>query len=403
VKYKLSKNINVSSIDKDELDGLPEKYLHDYYVLYDEIKDREYLINPTIKYFLDKFDLPKTEREILVEVQADIKSNSSELEKTCSQFFKFLSKKKIIVPEDFVEPDPVEDPLFKEGEFIGDYEILEVLSIRQYVDIYLVKDQRTESTLVVKLLDRNKTIGDRGFAEELQELEREYLMLKKVNDITFISHVHDFHKQDNYAYLTLEYINGQSLSSFLHNSANLTESNCLEIIRNILNAFSLLHQRKLIHGDIHSSNVLITEERSLKVIDLGLSRNVEVEENELVKFGGVDFYMPPERINITSIKKHSKEPDLYSDVYQIGLLIYLVLYNTTPFDGFTWEDLARSIKEDTILFPDNSFVGFPVTEGLITIVKKCVEKEPLNRYKNASEILEGFRALSIEEKVLQVN
>jgi serine/threonine protein kinase len=103
--------------------------------------------------------------------------------------------------------------------------------------------------------------------------------------------------------------------------------------------------------------------------------------------------MPPERINTTSIKKYLKEPDLYSDVYQIGLLMYLVLYNTLPFDGFIWEELATNIKEANAVFADVSFLNVPVPEKLILILQKCLQKIPYERYKDAAEILADFKKL----------
>src|SRR3954471_23141204 len=89
VKFKLSKNITVSEIDPED-EAVPEQYLQDHYVLYDQLKDREFLINGTIRYFLEKFSTAKDELEILQEVQQELGSNSSELQATCSTFFKFL-------------------------------------------------------------------------------------------------------------------------------------------------------------------------------------------------------------------------------------------------------------------------------------------------------------------------
>jgi serine/threonine protein kinase len=162
------------------------------------------------------------------------------------------------------------------------------------------------------------------------------------------------------------------------------------MIEEILTAFSLLHQSNLIHGDIHPSNILVLEDKTVKIIDLGLSRNVQVENNEVVKFGGISFYMPPERINISSVKKYMKEPDLFSDVYQVGVIIYLILYNTTPFKGFIWEELSQNIKTTDAVYPDVSFLNYPVPEQLINIVKKCLNKNPLERYANATEILADY-------------
>ncbi|MDQ3844013.1 MAG: protein kinase, partial [Bacteroidota bacterium] len=133
-------------------------------------------------------------------------------------------------------------------------------------------------------------------------------------------------------------------------------------------------------------------------IDLGLSRTTEKDKNKVLKFGGVDYYMPPERINISSAKKYTTEPDLYSDVYQIGLLIYLVLYNDLPFGGFIWEELAQSIKEDAVVYPELSFLNYPVSRELITLMEKCLRKNPEERYPSATEILEDFRKFMLLEK-----
>jgi serine/threonine-protein kinase len=98
---------------------------------------------------------------------------------------------------------------------------------------------------------------------------------------------------EQHPYIILEYINGNSLHRFLKETHLLTKTICFRIIKDILQAFSSLHKKKLIHGDIHSSNILITEDSSVKIIDMGLTVNVEeIEKNELVKFGGVIFYMP---------------------------------------------------------------------------------------------------------------
>lgn len=165
-----------------------------------------------------------------------------------------------------------------------------------------------------------------------------------------------------------------------------------------------MHESKLIHGDIHSSNILITEDNCVKIIDMGLTVNVEeIEKNELVKFGGVIFFMPPERINITTVNKYSKQPDLCSDVYQIGLLIYLVLYKKKPFNGFIWEELADNIKNRNPTFSDNSFLNYEIPEGIINLVKKCLAKNPADRFRNAAEILEDFEMHLFTERKILVN
>jgi len=113
--------------------------------------------------------------------------------------------------------------------------------------------------------------------------------------------------------------------------------------------------------------------------------------------------MPPERINTTTINKYSKCPDLLSDVYQIGLLIYLILYNRTPFKGFIWEELANNIKTAQPSFPDTSFINYKVPEGVVNIVKRCLAKKPAERFRNANEILESFEKYTLKETSTVVN
>jgi serine/threonine protein kinase len=105
--------------------------------------------------------------------------------------------------------------------------------------------------------------------------------------------------------------------------------------------------------------------------------------------------MPPERINATTVNKFTSEPDFFSDVYQLGLMIYLIWYNTEPFSGYVWEDLAYNIKNREADFPPFSFSGFPIRNQLINVVKKCLSKKPSKRYAGAEEIYKALLNITI--------
>ena len=404
MKFKLSKNIAVTSITESEEFEVPLQYKNDHYILYDQRRDKDFLINSTVKYYLDKFSFPKTQAEVLQEIAEDVQGKTTQLEEACATFFNFLCKKNILIPENTVETENIAEPVYKEGDNIDEGTIVEVLSERDYVDIYRAVNTSTGFAYVIKSLNSNKTNNQQRYQKELVELEREYLALKSVDHIPSVCKAYSFYKGDELnAYITLEYIEGKSLSTFLNDAEGLHEADCLRLIEHILHAFSLLHNSKVIHGDIHSSNIMVLENKSIKIIDLGLSRNVETDKNEVLSFGGVNFYMPPERINITSSKKYLKEPDLYSDVYQIGLLMYLVLYNNLPFDGFIWEELAVNIKETDAVFADMSFLNYRVSDTLILIIQKCLNKVPAERYRSASDIFEDFKKLVLKKTEQHVN
>jgi serine/threonine-protein kinase len=391
-KYKLSKYITITGIDEANYENIPGPYQKDYFHLYDVIYKKCFLINGTINYFLNKFHTPATEADVIKEIHEELNSNGKEIEDTCSAFFKYLCRRNILVPEENEEIVFEGKPVYKEGDVIGNWNIVEVLSDKRSVDIYKAVDKKTHLVSVIKLLNRNKIADPHKYKKKEERLEREYSLLQKAKGITAISKAYGLSKDENQnAYIVLEFIKGKGLSDFLNDLESFPGQDMNLLMQNILEAFASLHQKNLIHGDIHPHNIMTDDDKTVRIIDLGFSRNAETEKNEILKSGGVNYYMPPERINISSVKKYSKEPDMYSDVYQIGLLLYLIVYNSVPFKGFIWEELAQNIKEQIINYPEISFWNEPVSTNLINILKKSLNKEPSERYADACSILKDFK------------
>jgi tRNA A-37 threonylcarbamoyl transferase component Bud32 len=400
IRYRLSKNFCI--LDPAAFSGAdtPAQYQQGYYVLSDENRDKSFLINDTIKYFIDKFSLPKTQAEVLQEVALDVKTDIQVIRRKCSSFLTFLRQRKIVVPEDWVEAEIPRQALFQPGDFIGDLCVSELIADKKYVDIYLVRDPADDQPYVIKLLNCRKFKHKRKYLEEELALRHEYEMLQKVKHIPFICQAYGLEAEAKPgAYLKLEYIRGRSLSRHLRQAENLDQAACYAIIHNMLQTFSMLHESKLIHGDIHPANIMVKEDNSIKVIDLGLSLPVDVDRLEVVNFGGVIYYMPPERINISSFNKFSKKPDYYSDVYQIGLIMYFILYRREPFSGFIWEELSANIKGNKITFPERSCQDFPVPGQLIKIIKKSTIKTRGRRYPSATAVLKDFQRKILKTQV----
>ncbi len=391
IKYTLSQNISITAISDYGIECVPEKFHADHFVLYHEIKKREFLINPSIKYFLDKFTTPHPLSEVINSVKQELNTDSHEVEKVCNEFFDFLLTKKIIVEEGVIEKIVEKSLLFKEGDVVDRLIIQTLISNRKEVALYKVSDQVSQSDFVLKILLKGKTKDDTEFSNETGWLEREYALLQRMSHIPAMCKAFSFDKNEALAYIQLEYIKGKSLNSFLDDIEGFELEVALTFLSRMIAPFAAMHQSDLIHGDIHSSNILVIENMEVKIIDLGFSSLAELEKDQLMKSGGVTFYMPPERINLTSVKKYkSSSANLRSDVYQVGLLMFLTVYKILPFSGFIWEELATNIQEAGIDFSTVSFSGYPVPENLISIMKKCLERNPVDRYANASFILKDF-------------
>ena len=404
IKHCLSPCVTITAAKADNDYKIPDKFQDGYFVLQHENKESDYLINPTIHFFLQKFLLPHTLYEVIEGIKIELNTYSPELDETCKTFFQFLVRKKILVEEGTEKINVSNDPFFNTGDTIDDMLVENILSLRGYVDIYQTIEKNTGAKYAVKCTNRKKMKDEYSFTVALAELEREYLLLKRASHIPNICKVISFVKKaPELAYICLEFINGKSLNSHLKKAINITPEDVLQIMEGILQPFAALHNSKIIHGDIHSSNIIVSENNVVKIIDLGFSRIAELEKDQLIKHGGVTFYMPPERINTTSVKKFAKAPDLRSDVYQIGLLLYLTLFNSLPFDGFIWEELAENIQSTAVSFPQTTITGEESDEKMTNIIAKCLSKEPTDRYVNAGAVYDDFKNNVLAKKALVAN
>ncbi len=404
IKYKKSLNIEITAVAECEFDNIPPKYISDYFILYHQLKHRDFLINPTIKFFLDKFETPQTITAVIEDIKNELHSDDAGIEKVCIDFFDFLVARKIIVEENEVRQIIVDEVVFNETDHINGFVIEEMIASRKEVELYKALKTDTEERFVLKVLNKKKTKNEQTFLYETGWLEREYEFLKRLHQIPELCNTYGFEKNDDFAFIQMEYIQGISLNRFINNNTDLSVDNALSLICKILDPFAALHKNRLIHGDIHSANILITEARDVRIIDLGFSSVAEVEKDELLKSGGVTYYMPPERINITSLKKYKrKSADLCSDVYQIGVLLYLIVYNKLPYSGFIWEELAENIQTGNTDFGVISYSDYVVPEKLIAIMKKCLQTNPELRYADAVALFDDFNFHFVKKSVAKIS
>lgn len=403
-KYKQSLNIDIYPVSECDYSNIPEEYLLDYYVLHNEVKNKYYLINPTIKFFLDKFLTPITLEQVVSDIQNDFTTNSQEIEKVCKDFFTFLKSKKILVTEDTEKILVENSDLFHSGDEVNGFIITELISSRKDVELYKARIQNQTEDYVLKVLNKNKMKNEQHFIHETGWLHREYEFLQYMHHVPQICKAYSFVKNDQYAFIQMEYIHGNSLTRFLDNNTSFTIQDLIILIEKIISPFSELHKKNLIHGDIHSANVMINEMQEIKIIDLGFSSIAEIEKDEVLKSGGVTYYMPPERINQTSLHKYNKRAaDLRSDVYQLGILMYLVLYNKLPVDGFIWEQLAENIQQGNIEYPSLSYTGYEVPLPFINIIKKCLCIQPEKRYENADMLLSEIKSKMVTKSTVETS
>jgi len=355
----------------------------------------QFLINPTIKLFIEAFTNPTTLKEVITSFAAKAGVDSQKILEVMENFFQILVKKKILLTEQdasrvtsLLEKETLTKPKFQPGDLINEFEVIRKISIRKITQLYLCKQNGSDTLKVIKLLIQPEESSDSFKEKSLKTFRQEFQLMKELTPHPNICGISDYNNEENYA--VLEFIEGISLRKTIDKSvASFKEK--LEIIKQVLTAIAYVQNKQIIHGDLHLSNFLINEDNQVKLIDFGMSNHTIPEENEVVRNGGIHECVPPERAKEKGgFGFLKKKADVRSEVFQMGVIIYYTLYGKYPFFGFTWKKLAHSIINDQLDFPTKTVENDPIPAFLLDLLDKALQKNPLDRYENVGEMLLYF-------------
>ncbi len=210
-------------------------------------------------------------------------------------------------------------------------------------------------------------------AEDKQFLERfhrEADVLSKLNHPNIVT-VIDRGELEGRPYLVMEYVDGTSLRAVVRN-APLPGAEALTIVRSVLSALEHAHRQGVVHRDVKPENVLVAEGGIVKVADFGLSRLVEPDPGTRLTRThlalGTYEYMAPEQ------RERAREADERSDLYATGVVLYEMLTGELPIGNFA---------------PVTRWCKLPQADRIDAIVRKSLEKDPEERYRDASEMADA--------------
>jgi len=187
-------------------------------------------------------------------------------------------------------------------------------------------------------------------------------------------------------YLTMEYVEGQTLADALPAGEGLSWHAALPVVKQLLAAFDYAHRRGIIHRDIKPRNIMLTPDGTVKVMDFGLAKFYQQHDATHTQgVAGTLCYMSPEQV-----KGHTNL-DPRSDIFSLGLTLYEMLSGRLPFDKTESQfSIQRSIVEDDFPAPHRFCHALPAP--LSAVIMKAVRKAPEHRYQEASEMLSAIEA-----------
>jgi serine/threonine protein kinase len=268
------------------------------------------------------------------------------------------------------------------SEQFGRYRILRKLGQGGMGAVYLAQDTQLDRAVALKVphfsADDSPSLRERFYREARSAATLEHPNLCPVYDVGQEQGVH---------YLTMAYVEGQSLSAVLASGAPLPQEQAARIVWTLAQALGYAHSRGIIHRDLKPANVMLRTNGEPVIMDFGLARRNNPGEERLTRSGavmGTPAYMAPEQVEG---KVEDCGPGC--DVYSLGVILYELVTGRLPFAGPVTavfvQILTTEPERPSRLRPD-------LSPRLEAIIRQAMAKQSQNRYASADRLAEDLDA-----------
>ena len=271
-------------------------------------------------------------------------------------------------------------PIEKGKVLLKKYKILELLGSGAWGEVYLAEDMELNRQVAIKHLKGELARDQVALGRFLREA-RTVAALRHVNVVT----IYALERENDNHYIVMEYAERGTLRRLLAEVPDgLPIAQAIDIASDVCQALDVVHRKKIIHGDIKPSNVLLFfdgEKLCPKLSDFGLSRASKATPDV---FSGTLEYASPEQLLGEPI-------DLRSDLYSVGIVLYETLVGELPFlDIGKVEDIIRGRMEHQPVPPSQKRPG--LSPALDRLLLTALSKDPERRYQSAGEMADALKS-----------
>ena len=278
---------------------------------------------------------------------------------------------------------------------LGRYQISEQIGAGGMGVVYRARDQRLDRDVAVKVLPT----GSLADPASRSRFRKEALALSRLTHPN-IAVVHDFDSQDETDFLVMELVPGMTLEERLL-AGPIAEAEALGLVIQLLEGLAAAHEQSVIHCDIKPSNLRVTPDGHLKILDFGLAKLLKSRDAASLTMSitqdhgvaGTLAYMAPEQLR-------GSPPDQRTDTYAAGCVLYEITTGQRPFPEKTAPLMIDSILNKAPARPTS--LKPALSAGLEYIILKSLERDPACRYQSAKEMVADLRRLSTADLPLPV-
>ena len=270
------------------------------------------------------------------------------------------------------------------NQTLSNFKILKKLGEGGMGVVYQAEDINLERMVAIKFLPRE--IAAQKDAKQRFKIEAKAAAALNHPNITTIYQIEE---ADDKLFIVMEYIEGKELSDVIK-SAIPNPKSAIDYALQIAEGLKAAHEKGIVHRDIKSANIMLTNKGQIKIMDFGLAKFSG--QQGVTKDGstlGTVAYMSPEQAGGDAV-------DHRSDIWSFGVVLYEMLSGQLPF---------RAEYEQAILYNILNVEPKPIpnlhdgdAKGLQQVLDKVLQKEPANRYQTMEAVLLDLRALSGERE-----
>jgi tRNA A-37 threonylcarbamoyl transferase component Bud32 len=263
------------------------------------------------------------------------------------------------------------------GDVLGNVKIERTIGVGGMGKVYLAKQQNMNRQVAVKVLPQKYARNEHIRERFLQEI-RTTAQLEHPNIVT----IYEAGEHDGTWYLTMAYVEGQSLDRILErDDSPFPEAEALRIAIEVAKALEYAWQKKrILHRDIKPANIMRSPNEQIRILDLGVAKQVESDAN-ITRKGiaiGTPQYMSPEQA------QGSSDMDFRTDVYSLGTTLWHLLSGECPFDDTSvMVVLTKVVNED---LPPIGTINKDVSKHTARLVEKMTAKDRSDRHASWKDV-----------------
>jgi serine/threonine-protein kinase len=260
----------------------------------------------------------------------------------------------------------------------GRYRIIAPVGEGGMATIWRAVDEQLDREVALKIL-RPQFGSDPGFAARFKAEARSAAALTHPNIVS----VYDYGTEGDTQFIVMQLVDGSDLATRLRDSGPIAATDAARVAGEIASALAAAHRRGIVHRDVKPGNILITDAGEVRVADFGIARAMSEASMTVTgtTLGSVHYFSPEQA--------RGDEVTGASDVYSLGIVLYEMLTGRRPFEGDSAAGVALKRLTDDPVPPSH---WRPIPPGLEAIVMRSLQRDPADRYPDASALAEALRA-----------